>query len=69
MGDTEVAAKSLLSVDEAAARMGRDPSLVRRLIRQGRLRAVRVGERSYAISAMELERFTALRRPSGRPRR
>jgi len=65
----EGAPKRLLSVDEAAGRMGRDPSLVRRLIRHGRLPAVRVGERSYAISPEDVDRFAAQPRRAGRPRR
>jgi excisionase family DNA binding protein len=34
-----------LTVPEAARRVGRDPSTVRRWIRQGRLKATRVGSR------------------------
>jgi excisionase family DNA binding protein len=58
---------AVVSVEEAATRMGCDPSLIRRYIRQGRLSAMRIGERPYAIASEELERFAALPRRAGRP--
>ncbi|MFN8620332.1 MAG: helix-turn-helix domain-containing protein [Chloroflexota bacterium] len=39
-----------LTVPEAAPRVGRDPSTVRRWIRQGRLKATRVGTRQFVDS-------------------
>jgi len=57
----------LLSVDEAAARIHRDPSLIRRVIREGRLSATRIGHRAYAIAESDLDKFAAIDRPRGRP--
>jgi len=45
-----------LTPDEVAERLGRNPELVRRWIREGRLRAEKVG-RSWAVTERELERF------------
>ena len=45
--------RGMLTVAEAADRVGKDPETVRRWIRSGRLRAKRVGRR-HAISARDL---------------
>jgi excisionase family DNA binding protein len=57
-----------LSTTEAAAKLHVDPSRVRLLCKLGRIETIKVGN-TYAISEHELERFAALRRPPGRPRR
>jgi excisionase family DNA binding protein len=43
-----------LTVPEAARRVGRDPSTVRRWIRQGRLKATRVGTH-HVVEAEDLD--------------
>ena len=45
-----------LTPDEVAEQLHRNPELVRRWIREGRLRAEKVG-RSWAVLERELERF------------
>ena len=45
-----------LTPDKVAERLQRNPELVRRWIREGRLRAEKVG-RSWAVLERELERF------------
>ena len=45
-----------LTPDRVAERLHRNPELVRRWIREGRLRAEKVG-RSWAVPERELERF------------
>ena len=45
-----------LTPDTVAERLHRNPELVRRWIREGRLPAEKVG-RSWAVSERELERF------------
>jgi excisionase family DNA binding protein len=61
----------LLSVAQAAERLGLSPSLIRRYCRQGRL-GVRVGGR-WVISSDHLEQFVKEPRsigyPKGRPRK
>lgn len=57
-----------LSTTEAAAALHVDPSRVRLLCKLGRIETIKVGN-TYAISEHELERFAALRRPPGRPRK
>lgn len=66
----------MLTVPEAARRAGRNPETVRRWIREGRLRATKVGTQ-HVIDENDLEAFTedeqlpvpeAWRRmPDGRP--
>jgi predicted site-specific integrase-resolvase len=58
----------LLSVAEAAARLGIDPSLVRVYIRQGRIHSERA-EPPYVISEASLARFERNRPARGRPRK
>ena len=55
-----------ITVGEAAERLERTPSLVRRLIIQGRLKARKVGP-VWTINAKALDAFMALERPPGRP--
>lgn len=57
-----------LSTTEAAARLGIDPSRVRLWCKQGRIRAIKVGG-NYIIEEAEFERFAAIPRPNGRPRK
>lgn len=45
-----------LTVEQVAAKLRRNPQLVRRWIREGRLRASRVGP-LWVVSADELRRF------------
>jgi excisionase family DNA binding protein len=53
----------LLPVPMVASRLSVDPQTVRRLIAEGRLRAVRVG-RAYRVAPGDLERFIAANRTS-----
>jgi excisionase family DNA binding protein len=55
------------STTEAAARLKLDPSRVRLLCRQGRIKAIMVGG-TYVIEEVEFDRFAAIPRPPGRPR-
>ena len=50
-----------LTVPEAARRVGRDPSTVRRWIRQGRLKATRVGSHQ-TVEADDLDELLGLGR-------
>jgi excisionase family DNA binding protein len=59
---------ALISAAEAAAMVGRHDSLIRRLCRQGRLPAQRVGA-TWVLDPEEVRRFFATERPTGRPRR
>ena len=53
---------------EAAAVLHIDPSRVRLLCQRGRIKTIRVGN-TYAIPDDELDRFAAIARQPGRPRR
>ena len=55
-----------LTPAEAAKQLNIDPTRVRRLCQQRRIRTVRIG-RGYGISERELARFAAIPRPTGRP--
>jgi excisionase family DNA binding protein len=57
---------AVLGVRDAAAEAGVSAEYVRRLIRQGRIRAVRVGN-SWAIEAANWEAFKRQPRRPGRP--
>ncbi len=57
-----------LSTTEAAAQLHVDPSRVRLLCKRGRIKTIKVGG-TYGIAQRELERFAALPRRAGRPRR
>ena len=57
-----------LSTTQAAAKLNIDPSRVRLLCKLGRIETIKVGN-TYAISEHELERFAAIPRRPGRPRR
>jgi excisionase family DNA binding protein len=57
---------AVLGVRDAAAEAGVSAEYVRRLIRQGRIRAVRVGN-SWAIEAADWEAFKRQPRRPGRP--
>jgi excisionase family DNA binding protein len=57
-----------LSTTEAAAMLRVDPSRVRLLCKRGRIKTIKVGG-TYGIAQSELERFAALPRHAGRPRR
>ena len=59
-------AKHLVSTGEAAGELGITISLVRRYIREHRLPAMRIGERSWAIARKDLERFKAERKANRR---
>ena len=56
------------STTEAATILHVDPSRVRLLCKQGRIKTIMVGN-TYAISERELSRFAAKPRRPGRPRR
>ena len=58
----------LLSVGEAARRLGLNDTRVRLLIRQGRIPATRIGARAWAIREADLERFSRRRAPRQPPR-
>ena len=58
----------LLTTPQAAALMDRDPSLVRRLARAGRLPAIKQG-RDWLYKREDLEAFARIDRPCGRPRK
>jgi excisionase family DNA binding protein len=53
---------------EAAAVLHVDPSRVRLLCKLGRIETIKIGN-TYGIAEGELQRFAALERPAGRPRR
>jgi len=57
-----------LTTTEAAAVLHVDPSRVRLLCKLGRIKTIRIGN-TYAIAERELERFAAMPRRAGRPRR
>lgn len=57
---------SLLSISEAAERLGLSAAMVRRYCAQGRLPAEKVGK-GWAIRRRDVERFAASPRRSGRP--
>ena len=57
-----------LTTTEVAAKLHIDPSRVRLLCKRGRIETIKVGN-TYAISEHELERFAAIPRHPGRPRR
>ncbi len=54
------------STTQAAERLRLDPSRVRLLCKQGRIRALKIGN-TYIIERPELERFAAIPRLPGRP--
>lgn len=54
------------STTEAATKLKLDPSRVRLLCRQGRIKAIKVGN-TYGIEECELQRFAAIPRLPGRP--
>ncbi len=56
----------MLTVDEAARRAGRNPETVRRWIREGKLRAVKVGNR-HLVEEADLEAATERPRSVGVP--
>lgn len=49
----------MLTITEAAARLGLSPSTVRGQVQKGKIRAKRVGERVLLISEKEVERYRA----------
>ena len=53
---------------EAATVLNVDPSRVRMLCKLGRIETIKIGN-TYGIAESELERFAALERPPGRPRK
>jgi excisionase family DNA binding protein len=53
---------------EAASHLKLDPSRVRILCQQGRIETIKVGD-VYGIAETELERFAAVDRRPGRPRK
>jgi excisionase family DNA binding protein len=57
-----------LTTTEAASVLHVDPSRVRLLCKLGRIETIKIGN-TYAIPEHELERFAALPRRAGRPRR
>jgi excisionase family DNA binding protein len=59
---------ALMSAQEAAAITGLHIETVRRYLREGRIPARRIG-RMYLIDAKVLQRWMAVPRPPGRPRK
>lgn len=57
-----------LTTTEAAGVLQVDPSRVRLLCQRGRIKTIKIGN-TYAILECELERFAAIPRRAGRPRR
>lgn len=57
---------SLLTVNQVAERLERDPSLIRAYCRQGRIRAERHG-RDWLIEESAVAKFEKTRRGPGRP--
>ena len=57
-----------LTTTEAAAVLGVDSSRVRLLCQRGRIKTIKIGN-TYAIPEGELQRFGAIPRRAGRPRR
>ena len=55
-----------MDTTEAAAKLGVSTETVRRWVRQGRLKAIRIG-RTMVLARADVERFSIPRR--GRPRR
>lgn len=58
---------NLVSVSEAAEKLGIDRALVHRYIKQGRLRAEQVSPKLWLIDAESLEEFAAKPRSAGNP--
>jgi excisionase family DNA binding protein len=56
----------LLTINEAADRLGLSVAMVRRYCADGKLPAQKIG-RDWAISRRDVERFAAVPRQSGRP--
>jgi excisionase family DNA binding protein len=57
----------VLTTAQAAAVLGVDPSQVRRLIIDGKLKAQRFGLRAWMINERDLARFQQQPRKAGRP--
>lgn len=64
---SNVALGNLVSVSEAAERLGLAETLVRRYVRQGRLRGEQKG-RMWLIDEESLDEFAAKPRSSGNPK-
>lgn len=63
-----VALGNLVSVAEAAKRLGISRELVSRYVKDGRLRGSRIpGGRAYVVDAESLDEFGSLPRPAGNP--
>lgn len=58
-----------LSIPEVAQVLGVSDRRVRALVKGGRLPAIRVGARTYAVLRSEVDRFADVPRRPGRPRR
>lgn len=60
----------LLGTTEAAEELGISPKWLGKLIRQGRVPAIKVHARAYVLDEQDVERLkTAPRRRPGRPRK
>lgn len=57
----------LLTTQQAAARIGLRPAIMRRYCQQGRLHAYKIG-RDWMIPTDALDKFASLPRKVGRPR-
>lgn len=57
-----------MTVTQAAEMLGLRPSVVRRYVQTGRLRAERVNPRLYLVDAASLEEFRQQPRPRGWPK-
>lgn len=56
----------MLNAKASAEYLGYHKEHVRRLIREGKLKGIRFGERQYAVSLTELDRFRSTRREYAR---
>ena len=55
----------MLTVTQSAARLSVTPGRIRQFIREGRLKAERLGPRMFAIREKDLQEFGAVARPHG----
>lgn len=61
-----MATEKQLSIAQAAAKLGITDALVRRYCRMERIKAHRVGKRTWSIPEKELERFRSIPRSTGK---
>jgi DNA-binding transcriptional MerR regulator len=59
----------LLTTTQAAHRLGLSPTRIRQFQRAGRIRPARSFGRVLAYTRQDIDRFAAIKRPVGRPKR